>query len=42
MNLTESSLHALKAHGVRLIFGIPGHFALPYFRIIESSRILPL
>lgn len=42
MNLTESLLHALKAHGARLIFGIPGDFALPYFRIIESSRILPL
>ena len=33
---------ALKAHGARLIFGIPGDFALPFFRIIESSRILPL
>ncbi len=42
MNLTESLLHALKAHGARLIFGIPGDFALPYFRIIESSEILPL
>jgi indolepyruvate decarboxylase len=42
MNLTESLLHALKAHGARLIFGIPGDFALPYFRIIESSGILPL
>ena len=42
MNLTESLLHALTAHGARLIFGIPGDFALPYFRIIESSGILPL
>jgi indolepyruvate decarboxylase len=42
MNLTESLLHALKAHGARLIFGIPGDFALPYFRIIEQSKILPL
>ncbi len=42
MNLTESLLHALKAHGARQIFGIPGDFALPYFRIIEESRILPL
>ncbi len=42
MNLTESLLHALKAHGARQIFGIPGDFALPYFRIIEESKILPL
>lgn len=42
MNLTESLLHALKAHGARQIFGIPGDFALPFFRIIEQSRILPL
>jgi indolepyruvate decarboxylase len=42
MNLTESLLLALKNHGARQIFGIPGDFALPYFRIIEESRILPL
>ena len=42
MNLTESLLHALKAHGARRIFGIPGDFALPYFRVIEESGILPL
>lgn len=42
MNLTESLLHALKNHGARQIFGIPGDFALPYFRIIEESGILPL
>jgi indolepyruvate decarboxylase len=42
MNLTESLLHALKAHGAGEIFGIPGDFALPYFRIIEESAILPL
>ena len=42
MNLIESLLLALKAHGARQIFGIPGDFALPYFRIIEESRILPL
>lgn len=42
MNLTESLLHALKAHGAQQIFGIPGDFALPFFRIIEQSRILPL
>ena len=42
MNLTESLLYALKKHGARQIFGIPGDFALPYFRIIEESNILPL
>lgn len=42
MNLAESLLYALKDHGARQIFGIPGDFALPFFRIIESSRILPL
>ncbi|MEQ1881706.1 MAG: thiamine pyrophosphate-binding protein, partial [Burkholderiales bacterium] len=42
MNLTESLLHAFKAHGARRIFGIPGDFALAYFRIIEESKILPL
>lgn len=42
MNLIESLLHALKAHGAAQIFGIPGDFALPYFRVIEESNILPL
>ena len=42
MNLVESLLHALKDHGARQIFGIPGDFALPYFRVIEQTRILPL
>ncbi|QTD44502.1 indolepyruvate/phenylpyruvate decarboxylase [Ottowia testudinis] len=42
MNLTESLLHALKVNGARHIFGIPGDFALPFFKIIEESRILPL
>ena len=38
MNLTESLLHALVDHGARQIFGIPGDFALPYFRIIEQTE----
>ena len=42
MRLTEALLHALKRAGAREIFGIPGDFALPYFRIIEESAILPL
>jgi indolepyruvate decarboxylase len=42
MNLAESLLRALKAHGARQIFGIPGDFALPLFGVIEESGILPL
>ena len=42
MNLTESLLHALKARGATEIFGIPGDFALPLFREIERSALLPL
>ena len=42
MNLAQSLLHALKAHGAKEIFGIPGDFALPFFKVIEESGILPL
>ncbi len=42
MNLSEALLHALKAHGAREIFGIPGDYALPFFKVIEESAILPL
>lgn len=42
MKLTESLLHALKAHGAREVFGIPGDFALPYFKVMEDSGILPI
>lgn len=42
MNLAESLLNALAAHGARQIFGIPGDFALPFFRVVEESGILPL
>ena len=42
MNLAQSLLTALRDHGAREIFGIPGDFALPFFREIENSRILPL
>ncbi len=42
MNLTERLLQALKARGATEIFGIPGDFALPLFREIERSAILPL
>ena len=42
MNLAESLLFALKDHGARQIFGIPGDFVLPFFKVIEESSILPL
>ena len=42
MNLSRALLHALKAHGAHEIFGIPGDFALPFFKVIEESGILPL
>lgn len=40
--LSEVLLTALKDHGAREIFGIPGDFALPFFRYIEATKILPL
>lgn len=42
MNVSESLLHALRDHGVREIFGIPGDFALPFFGEMERTAILPL
>ena len=42
MCLALELLHALKRHGAREIFGIPGDFILPLFRHIEASGILPL
>lgn len=40
--LTESLLTALRDRGAREMFGIPGDFALPFFKVAEESRILPL
>ncbi len=42
MTLGETLLHALKDHGAREVFGIPGDFALPFFKVMEESGILPL
>ena len=42
MNLAEALLNALADHGAGEIFGIPGDFALPFFKVIEESKILPL
>ena len=42
MNIAESLLAALKKQGAREIFGVPGDFALPFFKVVEESGILPL
>jgi indolepyruvate decarboxylase len=42
MKLAEVLLHALRTHGAQQIFGIPGDFALPFFKVIEESGVLPL
>jgi indolepyruvate decarboxylase len=39
--LGQVLLDALKAHGAREIFGIPGDFVLPFFKLIEESSTLP-
>ncbi|MEW6704813.1 MAG: indolepyruvate/phenylpyruvate decarboxylase [Pseudomonadota bacterium] len=42
MNLSHVLLAALREHGAREIFGIPGDFALPFFAEVERLGILPL
>ena len=42
MIMATSLLHALKDHGATRIFGIPGDFALPFFKVVEETGILPL
>lgn len=39
--LATALLDALKDHGAREIFGIPGDFVLPFFKVIEESGGLP-
>ncbi len=39
--LATALLQALKEHGAREIFGIPGDFVLPFFKVVEESGILP-
>jgi indolepyruvate decarboxylase len=34
-------LASLKEHGARKVFGIPGDFVLPFYKVIEESGILP-
>ncbi len=42
MNISLALLNALKDGGAEEIFGIPGDFALPFFKVIEESKVLPL
>jgi indolepyruvate decarboxylase len=39
--LANALLTALRDHGARQIFGIPGDFVLPLYKVIEESNILP-
>jgi indolepyruvate decarboxylase len=39
--LGRALIDALAAHGAREIFGIPGDFVLPFFKVIEESGALP-
>src|SRR5262245_1986603 len=39
--LATALLEGLKAHGAQEVFGIPGDFVLPFFKVIEDSGILP-
>jgi indolepyruvate decarboxylase len=40
--ISTALLDALKARGATQLFGIPGDFALPFFKAIETSGVLPL
>ena len=42
MNLARALLRTLADHGAREIFGIPGDFAMDFFKVIEESAVLPL
>jgi indolepyruvate decarboxylase len=39
--LANALLEGLRNHGAREIFGIPGDFVLPFFKVIEETNILP-
>ncbi len=40
--LAHALLAALKEHGAHHIFGIPGDFVLPLFKVIEETKTLPI
>src|SRR5262245_58921061 len=39
--LAQALLQGLKDHGAREIFGIPGDFVLPFYKVIEEGGVLP-
>src|SRR4051812_47760806 len=39
--LGRALLDGLRLHGAHELFGIPGDFVLPFFRVIEESGVLP-
>lgn len=39
--LATALLQGLKHHGAKEIFGIPGDFVLPFYKVIEESGVLP-
>ena len=39
--LGRALIDALRNHGAREIFGIPGDFVLPLFKVIEECGALP-
>ncbi len=39
--LGRALLDALRQHGARELFGIPGDFVLPFFKVIEESAVVP-
>jgi indolepyruvate decarboxylase len=41
LSLGRALLDALAEHGAKEIFGIPGDFVLPFFKVIEESNRLP-
>ena len=42
MKLAEALIQSLHEHGAREVFGIPGDFALPFFKVLEASNVLAL
>ena len=42
LTLGRSLLNALADHGAREIFGLPGDFVLPFFKIVEEAATLPV
>jgi len=42
MSIAKQLFQALKERGAKEVFGIPGDFALPFFKVLEDTAILPL